>query len=111
MLKMSENLSNKTCGECKHYIAEMYHCTKNDVMAEAHNTCEDCTAKTITNGDKIRQMSNEDLAKKFGIHAMCDFCPAESADCGRGHGNIKYCRDAWLNWLNTPAESEGGEDE
>lgn len=28
----------KTCGECKHYIAEMFHCQKNDVMAEIHNT-------------------------------------------------------------------------
>ena len=27
-------MTNKTCGECKHYIAEMYHCSKNDVMAD-----------------------------------------------------------------------------
>lgn len=103
---MSENLSNKTCGKCKHYLAEFYHCQKNDVMAEAFNTCEDFELKVITNGDKIRQMSNEDLADRFGIHAMCDFCPAESAACQKGNANIKNCRQAWLDYLNAPAESE-----
>lgn len=53
----------KTCGECKYYLAEFYHCQKHDVMAEPHNTCEDCTAKTITNRDVINAMSDEGLAE------------------------------------------------
>lgn len=90
----------KTCGECKHYNAAMCHCEKHYVMAEAHNTCEDCTAKTITNGDKIRQMSNEELASKFGYP-----CPPLPKKHCKGIDNIE-CTDCWLNWLNAPAESE-----
>jgi hypothetical protein len=31
---------------------------------------------------------------------------AKRADCGRGKKEIKYCREAWLAWLNAPAESK-----
>ena len=102
---MSKNLSEKTCGECKHYT-ECNWVTP-DVIAD---NCEDFELKIITNGDKIRQMSNEDLADRFGIHAMCDFCPAESAACQKGNANIKNCRQAWLDYLNAPAEREGNND-
>lgn len=91
----------KTCGECKYYLAEFYHCQKNDVMAEAHNTCEDFELKPQpTNGDHIRQMSNADLARKFGYP-----CPPIPEKHCRGINN-EECTECWLNWLNAPAESE-----
>lgn len=66
MLKIMKKLNNRTCNCCKYYLAEMFHCKKNDVMAEAHQTCEDFEPKKKqTNGDKIRAMSDEELAKLF----------------------------------------------
>lgn len=107
---MIENLSNKTCGECKHFYDYKNRRAPCVWSTPSDCACYDFELKVITNGDKIRQMSNEDLAERFGIHAMCDFCLAETADCQHGQANIKYCKINWLNWLNAPAESEG-EDE
>jgi hypothetical protein len=92
-------MKNKTCGECKHYLAEFYHCQKNDVMAEAFNTCEDFEPKVITNGDKIRQMSNEELAELFDN--SCKVCSMGITECD------VECVKGILAWLNAPAESEG----
>ena len=115
-------MSNKnTCGECKHYIPEMYHCKKHDVMAEAPNTCEDCTAKNISNGDKIRQMANAELAKLIVPKVMfCNGCPVKCKEKNIpqnnqsdpfGVENIEdVCTKRVEAWLNAPAESEG-EDE
>jgi hypothetical protein len=82
---------NKTCGECKHYIAEMFHCSKNDVMAEAHNTCEDFEPKVITNGDKIIQKGNN------GIAAFA---------CGLLNDRSEETFQRVLSFLNAPAENE-----
>lgn len=102
---MSKNLSNKTCGKCRKYmVAKKFWCL---AVSPEHEACPDFEQRVITNGDKIRQMSNEDLADCFGIHAMCDFCPAESAACQKGNADIKNCRQSWLDYLNAPAESEG----
>ena len=89
-------MKNKTCGECKHYIAEMFHCQKNDVMAEGFNTCEDFEPEVITNGDKIRQMSNEELA---GVIE----CPHFEGMCM--HRDDEYpCKCCKRDWLNAPAD-------
>ncbi len=63
---------------------------------------DDCTGpepETITNGDRIRQMTDEELAEriwpKFG-------CPA-----GKNHitcGYVGECKDCWMEWLKQPAE-------
>lgn len=98
-------MKNKTCGECKHYNAAMFHCEKFDCMAEDGWSCPDCEEKEKpkpTNGDKIRQMSNEELASKFGYP-----CPPLPKKHCKGIDNIE-CTECWLNWLNAPAESEGG---
>lgn len=106
-----ENKEDKTCGECKHYNDAMFHCEKFDCMAEAHNTCEDFVAKAPpTNGDKIRQLSNEDLIK-FKTRAFCFYCAYHvkeggrfTENCDKPQGNI--CVDGLRAWLNAPAESE-----
>ena len=49
----------------------------------------------MTNADKIRQMSDEDLAEwlwfKVGKCPPFDVCPKQSIPC-----EAKYC---WLDWL------------
>jgi hypothetical protein len=104
-------MNNKTCGECKHYNDAMFHCEKFDCMAEAFNTCEDFEQKVITNGDVIRQMSNEELAT-WGMYDLGN-CPTfeKSQTCPkRGECSASEVEDCWLAWLNAPAESEGKDD-
>lgn len=86
---------SKTCKECKHYLAKMFHCQKSDVMAEPHNTCEDFELQTITNGDKIRQMRNEQLAKLID-----NSCKARAKDVEECDAE---CVNGILAWLNAPA--------
>jgi hypothetical protein len=106
-------MKNKTCGECKHYLAEFYHCQKNDVMAEAFHTCEDFEPKVITNGDKIIAGGNKALVK-FHLLGTCDTCTYYNKE-HTSHNDIclcpkdKTCADGIEAWLNAPAESEGTE--
>ena len=97
-------MKDKTCKNCKHYLAEMFHCQKNDVMAEAHNTCEDFEPKIITNGDKIRQMSNKNLAIFLGDTVYCFTCPTKGIPCFDKPKDV--CYQKWLDYLNAPSESE-----
>lgn len=71
--EMIEDLNNRTCRYCKSYLAEMFHCQKHDVMAESHNTCENFEPKKLTVVDRIRKMSDEDLAELF-VYFDCDAC-------------------------------------
>lgn len=54
-------------------------------------------AKPLTNGDRLRAMSNEELAESILICPMSlDYeCPPEIE-----------CKQCKLDWLNSPAESE-----
>ena len=62
-------------------------------------TCKECDkveSKTITNGDRIRQMSDEELEKVID-------CPYE--ECIHPHNDYEYpCVCCKLDWLNSPAE-------
>ena len=66
----------------------------------------ECTAsfceyrrKKQTNADRIRAMSDEELAKKLGRGLGCPV----TADCMKMSGECKAC---WLDWLQQPAEGE-----
>ena len=52
--------------------------------------------KPKTNGDRIRAMTDEELAK-----ILNGGCPQGGAKC---HGSCETC---WLDWLRSPVESEG----
>lgn len=56
-----------------------------------------------TNADKIRAMSDEELAEWFGklIYPECVCCPANGAGwCGKGK-----CKDNWLDWLKKECDT------
>lgn len=90
----------KTCGECRFYFEQANFCRLNAwECIEEDRTCCNSFAKP-TNGDKIRQMSNEELAGKFGYP-----CPPLPKKHCKGIDNIE-CTECWLDWLNAPAESE-----
>jgi hypothetical protein len=95
-------MTSKTCGECK-------HCANKKIIA----TCEHigivtgdipaCSSKfepkTITNGDVIRQMSNEELAVFFE-KGMCHRCIYH----GEYSCNPSFCKIGIKAWLNAPAD-------
>ena len=52
-----------------------------------------------TNGDRIRSMTDEELAHILGDKCICP--PAK--ECAESYGNCDSC---WLKWLRQPAEAE-----
>lgn len=61
--------------------------------------------KPKTNADRIRAMTDEELAEKASVRTFCIACPVTGCDANIG---LNQCRDTWLAWLRSPAESEGG---
>lgn len=54
--------------------------------------------KPITNADRIRSMTDEELAEEMGT--TIDRCPPSSTICPKGG-----CQDCWLGWLKQEVES------
>lgn len=58
--------------------------------------CEESNLRIpMTNADRIRSMTDEELAKFIYEQADC-FCQARFGDCIRDE---EHCRKAWLKWL------------
>ena len=56
----------------------------------------------MTNADRIRNMTDEELAEYLGnIH----YCPAPYPTCDL----TKECKECWLKWLRSPVEESEGE--
>jgi hypothetical protein len=111
-------MKNKTCGECKNY--DMHGgCNKLKNTLWIHSTniaCIKFEAKNPTNGDVIRQMSNEELNRFLTLFSLqgCKYCTYSQVDgdfvlCQKTKNN--HCVDGLMEWLNAPAESEGKDDE
>lgn len=60
--------------------------------------------KPKTNADRIRMMTDEELAEKLTwIVPYCGDCPAR---IGNGEECAKDCKKAWLEWLRKEADEE-----
>ena len=80
---------------CKH--REKDNCKK-DGRPCIHNS--DCFEPIpITNADRIRAMSDEELCKLLGEYKFCDIC-AEGCDACTYNGD---CDKRLLDWLKQPA--------
>lgn len=101
-------MKNKTCGECKHLNKELAFCRACGAKWLNETDGANCEyfeqKQPPTNGDKIRQMSNKELAKFLSAMTFCAGCPARNDKCN-GDDN-KVCRRNWREYLNAPAESE-----
>lgn len=95
-------MENKTCGKCKYYDLHG-GCNKIPDVLWLHSTniaCIKFDPKNPTNGDKIRQMSNEELADYLSstdVNACAkdrDYCKEETWKCDK----------CWLEWLNSEVE-------
>ncbi len=56
--------------------------------------------ETKTNGDRIREMTDEELSERISKIAHCMFCPIR---CGI-FCTEEECKDKWLSWLRSPVE-------
>lgn len=56
--------------------------------------------KIVTNGDKVRAMSDKELAEKASRSITCLWCPVGDC-CGCGQDE---CKEALLTWLRSPVE-------
>lgn len=83
-MSLCENCADKTCYGYSHSILE----------------CEDFIPQT--NADRIRAMTDEELAGWFGTHACC---MAEPFACHKPGGACKRC---WTDWLKSPVEEDNG---
>ena len=60
----------------------------------------------VTNADRIRAMSDDELAELF--HGFCDngercvYCPLYEKSCAGVHSDVPK----WLEWLQLPVEGE-----
>lgn len=76
--------------------------------------CPVCGHKTNmpqTNADRIRAMSDEELANflhNVVCKFMCEYCKEyERIKAAKGHANCNgECDKAYLEWLKQPAEEE-----
>ena len=58
-----------------------------------------CDSQTPSNADRIRSMSDEELADL--INREISYCAPTSGDCEKTSNDCKAC---WLDWLQQPAE-------
>lgn len=66
-------------------------------------TAHDCIYRThppMTNADRIRAMSDEELTREIFLRCDCPNCPLYGK-CG---GDNKACTERILHWLQQPAE-------
>lgn len=98
---------DKACGECRFFESKEFICCHSGDETEAYfNACSEFEPiPKPTNGDVIRQMSNEELAE-FLTNPPCFVCSkgdaaGECTDTWRK----KDCKSAILERLNAPAES------
>ena len=99
-------MNNKTCGECRFHDKDDQCSFFGFTRPASLGVCRNFQ-QLPSNGDKIRQMSNEELGELFALSFMCDTCPLKDVECVGG--TYANCYDKQLAWLNAPAESEAEE--
>lgn len=76
------------------------NCDELDKLVERLAEYEDkAEHKPVTNADRIRAMSDEELAAWLGEHLDCSACPVGLA-CVHNNG----CPGSLVEWLKQPAE-------
>jgi hypothetical protein len=83
-----------TCGECFRFRGGIDICK----VESDWDACEGF--RPATNGDRIRAMSNNELAVLLN---QCDYMINEAF---KGERELfSSCYDMWLKWLNAPADA------
>jgi hypothetical protein len=107
-------MNNRTCGECQWYDYHHLLCVVGGDVVPTDCACDSFIPIKPTNGDKIRQMSNEELVMLLTDEG-CKHCVYRVANSKGFTVTCRYsdktripdCNAGTLAWLNAPAESEG----
>lgn len=92
-------MRDSICNDC----AERTRCDMAEIGRSplAISTCYCYKKGNPTNADRIRTMSDEELAKYFSSIAECDHCQNElDRECCV---NEDVCINRWLEWLKSEA--------
>lgn len=88
-------------------MANCVTCKARCENAGQHRVKTDCVSyipkdypKPITNADRIRAMSDEELAEFFKDTTFCDSCFIFMNECGTERYS---CEQRWLDWLKQEA--------
>lgn len=73
-------------------------------LSDLWGGCIRSSSKPQTNADRLRQMSDEELAKKIAALMACMECPLLTM-CERAEP--RRCIDMWLLWLKSPEVDNG----
>ena len=99
------------CPECEKpkYVKCCHNCKKDAGKCEVYHACgDDCPEweeMTKTNADRIRAMSDEELARLFVKAPLCRASETK-VDCRQ----TKSCLQCLTEWLKQPADMRGEED-
>lgn len=105
--------SNRSCPRCK---GEMQYIILTSIPPQYKARCLYCgyeegenAKRPQTNADRIRAMSDEELAELIGDNIDCAICKKEVFKTAECPGSImigeKKCYDVWLDWLRQEAET------
>lgn len=84
------------------YCTDDLHCTKyTDDNCKSWCVLGPCQDETPSNADRIRAMSDEELAEFFPATASEFSCPPNSTNesCRNAGGWFNGCPKCWLDWL------------
>lgn len=96
MIKRKQKRPSRICFECTHYEACQAWNVGTLVETDATHCVNYRASVWKTNADRIRSMSDEELAGFFRDYVACDDCPVEPKKCGKGW---IPCKDVALSWL------------
>ena len=87
------------CVMCKHEGRDLYDgCCECEYPENSDDPPAKYKPKPMTNADRLRAMSDEELAKYFGEVKTWGGCPNHGArNC------TENCADCWLDWLRQEA--------
>lgn len=98
------------CPECNGrgetvYYVEIDSDENTVTMEQRKGICRTCNGsgkKPMTNADRIRSMTDEELCEFLGEYKFCDICE-EGCDSCTYNGD---CDKRLLDWLQQPADGE-----
>lgn len=98
------------CPECRGKGTAIYYCEipldENNVVVKKYedicHTCHGGGQKPKTNADRIRAMSDEELARTFAQTGNCPPSPEYGHNCER-------CSKCWLDYLRQSVKDGEGE--